>query len=227
MSDTPSALDLIKGRPSVSLAEMLATVTADRTPAYAPPAPVLPNPRPLTEAQRKALEDLPSVYGTVSLAEARMLTSTEVRALLDERQTFDVIEKLIKTRREEIKATVYTHLDVALENTTPDDQLPERDVNGWYVAKGRVGCGDNGAKEFSREVSSSAPSVSVAAIKALADDPECDWVTPNDYLACTRSERVLDEAKVLDLLRRRPEFTVRLLSEVAMPGSKHTALYLR
>ena len=85
--------------------------------------------------------------------------------------------------------------------------------DGWYIAK----CGVDSTqheKGFVRQVQPGSPTLTAEALEAMVGH---HGFTHEDYLACTSAVRVLDEAKVMLHLRKRPEI-VAALQEATVRG---------
>lgn len=212
----------------------------------APPAPIPPPPADpplpavITAEQRDALDRLMEVFGVVVPETRRALTTPEVAALVKERVVLDSIEELATKRKDGIRTAVCNHLDVGIEETArtaqeagEDFEMPSRDEKGHYVAPGKLRAPGE-AKQFSREVRSGTVNVDPELLRKLADDPTVRaglaeagvTFTHDDYLAMTTPKRVLDEAKVMILLRSRPELlhAIRLATKA---GPKTAAVCMR
>lgn len=203
------AIAAVKEKP-LSLNEIAKIVAPPREAAKVPES--IPLPAVISESQRKALEDLSHVYGQVVPAEKRALLPDEVRSLLTERRTLDEIEKLAKVRKDDIRTTVFNHFDVEAEGAGIPEGA-EKDKDGHLILKGEVVVPGEG--KFSRSVRSGSVSINPDKIKELGDDPEVEWITHEDYLACTTQVRVFDEEKAALLLRKKPELirAIALASE--------------
>lgn len=188
----------------VDLSEILTLVS----PGYvSPPAPAkLPLPAVITDEQRAALERFTEVFGSVVPTERRALTEAEGDALLHERAVIVEVKKLAESREADIKTTVHNAMDVDFEATfDPDADLPEgvyRNKDGHYVVEGEVHGGGDTA--FRRGVRAGKDVLDVAALQALADDPDEPCITHAEYLAMTTQTRVVDENKVMLALKSKP-----------------------
>lgn len=175
----------------------------------------LPKKIEMSERVRTAVERFPAtIEKAVTPTERRRLTAEEIASLLDEREDLDLIEKLIKERKDAQKVAVFNHHDVALEDR-PDFKADDFEVSedGWYIAK----CGVDSTqheKGFVRQVQPGSPVLTAEALEAMVGH---HGFTHEDYLACTSAVRVLDEAKVMLHLRKRPEI-VTALQEATVRG---------
>lgn len=197
--------------------------------ALSPPAekPALPSEPPLpaviTEEQEEALRRLPEVFGKVVPHQVRKLTQPELAALAEERDVLDEIARMATKRKDDgIRVAVANHFDTEYQEKHADDEEIERDKRGHIVAADEVRIPDLG-KKFVRQVSESAPGLSGAALKALETTGE---LSHDDYLAMTRPERIVDENKIMLLLRKKPEL-LRALQKATTPASKTASIYLR
>lgn len=162
----------------------------------------------LSDKVRQAVERFPTtIEHAITPTERRALTTEEVIILLDEREDLDLIEKVIKERKEAQRVAVFNHHDVTLEakgaDVTKDLDVSE---DGWYVVKSGVASPKHD-KGFVRQVQEGSPSLTAEALEKLIGE---HGFTKEDYLACTTAVRVLDEAKVMLHLRKRPEIVTAL-----------------
>ena len=181
------------------------------------PAKVSP-PATITKAERAALERLPDVFGQVVPTEVRALTPKEVDQLLDERRVLKTIEDMAKKRTSDgIRTTVLNHNDTVFTEGKDEAELKEADrtKDGHYVAGGKYPGEGEDEQQFSVEVTKGKPALNPNTLKALAEDKDVEWFTHADYLAMTTQTRVFDEAKVMLLLKKKPEL-VRAVREATV-----------
>jgi hypothetical protein len=231
MSDTTTTTDkvtteiaVLASRQTVTSEDVnsaLATIVSDQLSAGATSATTPPTPTTISEAEREALSRLPEVFGRVAPEAPAPLSSLEADALLVERTLLGTIEKLVKTRKDDIRAIVNNALDAALaESGEVDDDTP-RDAHGWCLVPGEV-AGDTEGR-FVRTVRRGSVSVDLDRLQQLADDPECNLLTHEDWLALTRQTRVFDEAKAALALRDNPEL-LRALAEATVTTGANTVV---
>lgn len=176
-----------------------------------------------TSEQLTALASLPSTVAVaVTPTERRRLEADELVALMDERGLLDAVAKLIEDRKEAQRAALFNHFDVEAEST---GQTGERDKKGHLLAKAEVVVPGSG-KKFTREVRSGSPTLTAEALEAVAQDDSVAGFDHDDYIACTTQVRVVDEAKVLLHLRKKPSI-ITALAAATQPGSTTAALYVR
>lgn len=180
----------------------------------------LPKARKMSNDEIAACAILPTIVEhAVTPIERRQLTVDEIVQLLEERKILDEVEKVITARKAAQKIAVFNHHDVALEAALGDAVKDvEVDEDGHYLAEGGVGDAQH-AKGFVRQLRVSGPSVSAPALEAAINDE----FTREDYLACTSPVRVIDEAKVMLHLRRKPRIVADALRRATVPGKKSTA----
>lgn len=183
-----------------------------------------PTPSIITDEERDALARLPELFGQVCPTAPAPLTTDEADALLAERTLLATVEKLAKTRKDDIRAIVSNALDAVLtESGDADDDTP-RDTHGWFLVPGEVAGASNG--RFVRTVRRGSASVDLDRLRELADDPDCELLDHDDWLALTRQTRVFDEAKAALVLRDKPEL-LRALAEATVPGTASTVINQR
>lgn len=234
MSDTPEppsseidalvtqAIDLVN-KGSISLSQVLKALAP---PEERLPVPTkLPLPAVITDAQKAALDKLPTVFGKVVPTERRELAALEIKALWDERQTLDEIGKLAENRKASIRTALFNHFDVMHEQSVGSEGLivdAEFDKDGHYKTEATVPIPDSGMV-FRREVTEGAPTVPLAA---LTDALEAGEITKREFLEMTRQTRVVDEHKVMGVLKKNPKL-IHVLAKRATPGKKTAAFWPR
>lgn len=187
--------------------------------------PVAP-PAVMTDAEKEALARLPEVFGVVCPREPRRLSETEVDALVEERAVLATLEGMMGTRKTDIRTIVFAHLDTEIAEHLDGVMEPPKDGRGNYLVKGEVVSRKHGAR-LTREIRKGSVTVSVAKLKELADDPEVDWFTHEDYLAMTAPVRVVDELNVALFMRKNPEVAVKALAAASERGADQASCYTR
>lgn len=217
-----AAMDKIEGG-SISLKDVLIALSPAQVSADAPA--ILPVPTQITAAQHQAVEKVSKVFGQVVPVERRTLSSTEIAALVEEKETLDELKKMAEGRQENIRITVFNHFDVEAEDMgTAEGVL--RDSNGFYILGGEARGEPDTPKKFTREVRQGSPTLNASALKALADDPEVEDFTHEDYLKMTTQTRVFDESKVILAMKKNPTLAVAI-SKAINPGNKTNSMNLR
>ena len=206
-----------------SLADLMALLALPEQSAVQPAR--IPTAKAITPAQQAAVARLPEVFGRVVPTERRALQPVEVTALVDEKITLDDVKKMAEARLKDVTATIHNHLDVEYEAATPEAERTIRDDNGHYIVEGRSGAEDR-EKEFSRETRQGSSVLNVEALKALDTGEPDALLTHAEFLAMTRQVRIVDEARVLDVIRNKPAL-VRALNAAIEPGKSGTSVYLR
>jgi hypothetical protein len=204
----------------VALTEILSDLVPVRKEAGVTKAKVA-KPVVLSDAARQAVATLPEkIDQAVCPTERRALTAEEIVSLLDERQMLDIVEKVIKDRKDAQKTIVFNHYDVSLEADLGPDGVADlpRDKDGFYVVASGVDA-PGFAKGFVRQVRSASPVLTADALLAQVDGED---FTHDDYLSCTTAVRVIDEAKVMLHLRKKPAI-VEAIRQATQPGSLTTA----
>lgn len=217
---TQVELDLANGK-IVKLSDLTEILSENPTP---PPAPAkVPLPAAITKAQKEALDQLPLLFGSVVPDTKRALTSVEMGTLLQERSTLDTVEKMAKSRKEDIRTTIVNHFDEKLEQSGKT-QGAWRDADGHFVVAAHANVGDQCWSWEVREGSSGG--ISNLTLKDLVDDPDSGF-THKDYLACTAEVRVVDENKLLLHLKKNPHLAAVIGKAVLPKGAPVGSLYVR
>lgn len=196
-----------------------------RPQAPAPAQVVLPPAAIITADEKAALERLPRVFGSVVPTERRDLKTEEVTKLHEERATLDVLEKMIKERKEAIRTTVLNALDVQFEAKADPGPGAARDKDGHYLQAGSINIPET-HQRFSWEVSGGSVDVDPETLLAVADDPEVAEISHQDYLDVTTPVRVVDISKFLAKLKEKPEVLIHTGAFVKQ-GSPRGALNIR
>lgn len=200
------------------------TSTLRRTEVLKPPAK-LPVPRQITTEQGEALVKVVDLFGGVIPLERRALLASEIADLVEERLALDVVADMATKRKDDIRTTFFNHFDVqAEESGEADPETTDRNADGFYAlpaAEAPVH-----GRTPKREISQGSPSVSIAMLKALADDPTVENFSHADYLECTVQQRVFDEHKFMMLLKKKPELLLAI-REAMTPVAKVASFWLR
>jgi len=177
----------------------------------------VPLPVAITPKQKEALERLELLFGIIAPEEVRELTQFEQDCLMDERLTIDEIADMIESRKADIRTIVLNHIDA--ENAQ-DTEYP-RDKNGHILKAAKLP--PSSGQTFSWEVANRGGTLDVTALKALDEVGEIDH---DDYLAMTDQVRVVNEAKVMELLKKKPEL-INKLGAAVTKKSQVGSLYVR
>lgn len=224
-------------RGSISWKALADLLTRGRKPVKVARPEVLPIPAEITETQLLAMKHLLEVFGKVVPTERRVLDSSEIGALIDERLTLDIIKDMAETRIGHIRTTVLNHMDVAKENAFDNvtdrplggDPIEEAliDKEGHYVPDSKVQVGaSNMEKVFSWERSTIAPDIDLDALKALADDETVPDFTHQDWLAMTEQVRVFNEHRAMTHIKKNTKL-LAVLQRCAKAGTARGSLYMR
>jgi hypothetical protein len=215
----------------VKMGDLLKTLYPDAVVIAGQGPAKVPTITTISDAQKAALALLPAIFGKVVPTERRLLTTDELVSVKTERETLDTIAKMIETRKEDIRTTLYNHFDVLDEELGfVDPETEPRDAKGFYVRPAEYVVGE---RKFVRQVSEGAPSFQANNLEALINDPDADGFDPDrpsftraQYLSMTTQTRVVDEAKIMIELRKHPEL-LDVIQQVAKPGNKTSSFYLR
>lgn len=230
-----NALIWFEKKPTASLDDLAAELVPVPEPeplAEAAPFPPVPDQKDLTELERKALQQLPSVFAKVRVTKRRELTATEASTLMDELMVIGVIGKMAAARSEDIKELARHSMDVRAERTgqafpadTAEHRATPRDQHGHYLLAAlqrpeRLNAGD---LEFSQEYRSG---------KVLPEGPALErlhyqegTVSRSEYLAFTEEKRVFSYDKAMRFIRRNPRRGLEILKSItrrSAPGSSLT-----
>lgn len=205
---------------SVSLADLLKALSPKQQSAPVPA--VLPKPAEIAEKERAAMARVPDVFGQVVPTERRALEPVEVKALVIEKQTLDEVKKMAARRLDDIVITVHNHLDVEIEEALEEANRPLRDEKGHYVSAGQAPApGED--QQFTREVKNYAASLSLESLKLREN---LGLLSHEDFLAMTTQIRVIDEAKIMQVLRKKPEL-IKDIAAATTAGKQGTSVQLR
>ena len=216
------------------LTEVVDALDAERLPAKVAtgPAPVPTSPE-ITPDVKRALIDLPKVFGKVIVEERRALTSGEVVSLHSEYKVLKAIGDTLTKRMSVVNENVRSHIDVSLERDGLVDESTDRDSSGHYVvaSKGNPttvhvdGTNENFSLEFR---SGRAGTVSISS-EALLDLYEAGEISREQYLSLTRETRVFDEHKATDEILKDPSLmdVVRKASRRTGQTANGTSLFVR
>jgi hypothetical protein len=205
----------------------------------AAPAPVLPEaeefpapPKPVkvTEALRKGLRALPSVFGIVAPAERRRLDDAEVAALTVEINAIDAVASELGARKTAIQEYMRTHMDFAARDDGTLTSDTQRIASG--VAKGHYllgkpedpyevevqGYGDPWQQRYVKGKTSQDQSLLDELVAA-------DHVSRPEYLALTREARLLDEDKIKAFIKRNPARGLAILAAMTRRSAPSASVY--
>lgn len=199
---------------TITLKDLVETFASDsdaptETPSFAPAV--------ITDEQRAALDRLPEVFGRIMLGEPVELEPEEMRDLHIERDTLDIIEKMAKGRKDDIRSYLLHHF--SLVNADKADELA-RDKDGHLVPSSTVRYPIQGTdKDWSLEPRKGTANFEVETFKRLAEDPEVEDVTYDDYLAVTEQTRVFSEHKAMLHLKKNPKVMDAMAKAVTERGT--------
>lgn len=90
----------------------------------------------ITEQHLAALARLPEIYGKVVPKSDRALNATELALIAEERQTIDLVLKLLEARKSDsIRETLANHMDAVYRRAHPGES-PATDKKGHVAVKG-------------------------------------------------------------------------------------------
>lgn len=185
--------------------------------------PVPPLPSSLASTTLAAVAKLPDVFGKVQPTERRELTPVEVGLLHEERDTLKVIDSEVGHRLDAIRSTLYHHFDVKIEEEDADARTTvETDKDGFYLREGVLPI--KGTDQcFKRETRNGTTTLSPMKLLDLVESGD---LSKEDYLAMTTQTRVVDENKVMLLLKKKPDL-LSVITKAADAGRNFTQLWVR
>lgn len=205
----------------------LLSVVAHKVEPEKPPAK-LPVAAEITAEQKKALGNIPKVFGQVVPGPRRILTEVELSQLMAETDSLDTVKAMAEKRKDAIRTTVFNHFDLRYEaylrETCGDDEetyktllaATPRDKDGHYVvANEERPLGQS--KLFRRAVRAGSVSINPVELQRLIDGP-VGTEGHDDWLAMTEQVRVLREDLIMARLREKPAL-VSVLAKVTTEGN--------
>jgi hypothetical protein len=204
--------------------------------------PPLPRKIELTAAVQQAMDNMSDLFCMVVPESRRTLSDKELRTLHLERTAIKIVTGALSGREEAIKETIRNHMDedavakgIAVSRALVDSATGEmiveatpRDVHGHYVlatAQQREEAPIPGTDQvFVREYRAPSTHADTDALHLKAEDGE---ITREEYLAFTRSIRVIDEAKVWEFIKKNPERGLEILGSITKHGLPSTAFNVR
>jgi hypothetical protein len=214
---------------SITWAALAKALVRHRPTEQPAPPPKLPLPAKINEDQIKALTRLLEIFGSVVPTVRRALEPKERAAIMEERQTLDVVGGMVETRKEGIRTSVLNHNDVTREHDNGGKPLTDAptDKDGHYLADDKdIITVPDSDRVFSWETSRREPDINLDKLKALADDPAVPEITHADWLAMTTQTRVFDEHKTMTHLKDNPAL-LSIIARAAEPAVVRGALYVR
>lgn len=215
---TPQTADIVQKllRRGVDLMDILKEVGL--APAPERSTGTVPAPSQITEAERDALKKLPEVFGKVCPTNPRLLNGPEKKAVDIERGYITTIEKMVTTRKEDIRHILNNHLDRRAEEAgiTGGEDL---DRHGHWLIKNADPIPDTN-REISRTIQHYEPTYdSVALYRAY----EAGDITREQYNALTSRPEVarqIDETKAAKEIAKDPTLLGVLAQYGTRPGRK-------
>jgi hypothetical protein len=213
----------------ITLGELMDALAAQN--AEGKPTDTLPPPTParisISDDQRILMRRLAVQLAELALPDSpRELTETE-------RQEFIPIWADVKSAKDAVvnaetalRESFANHMDAEARRTAPEDAALPIDGHGHVLREGEV-TADGVSQRVTRELrGGKANPLSLLDLQHLESNGEIDHRT---FLAMTEAvpaTRRVDEAKIMDLLAKRPEL-VQTLASVATLSDKSASYYLR
>lgn len=185
------------------------------------PVPVLE----LTEAEQDAITALLQVIEDVRLpSSARKMEPKEISDVVRLKAAAEKAGKAVEKATLAAKVAFFNHADeVATEKGQVDDTTPIT-KEGWFVIEDKIsGAVPGEGQKPVREVRSGSVTLAAEDLKALVDSGDLDHA---DYLALTRQVRVLDEARLHEVIDRKPHLA-EVIDKAVKVGSPQASFTLR
>jgi hypothetical protein len=186
----------------------------------------LPLPASITLTEIDALSEITTKYGRVIPTEVRQLKEDEVEEIFTERSTLETIKKMVANREADIRTTLLNHFDV--KNVHRVNESTPRDKDGHFILESAEPI-PNTRQKFTWEVRPGTPTISVAELKKMAQDPEDCRISWADYLSMTKvpePERTFSEDKALEALKKSPKL-LEAIAAAAVPAKVTGAFFVR
>lgn len=152
----------------------------------------------ITAEDGAALVALPEVFGKVQPTERREVTVAEANLLMREAQVIKTITDLLEGREEAIKTIVRHHLDIQAEAAGAAGPDTPRTPVGNYAVPGSLPAPETG-QQFNRILTKGRTSIDSARLKELF---QAGAISREEYLSFTREERVFDEMKAREAIKK-------------------------
>ncbi|MGA5598437.1 hypothetical protein ACPCSE_29805 [Streptomyces cellulosae] len=224
--DFDGAVAVLQKDKNASLTDLLADLAT--LPVTAPPAE---KKKPSKEAAsqdveeaRQAIQALPEVFGTVKEPAARrQFSPAELRKVLAEKSAIADAKSRITKREAALNEMISTHFDVYAESLGLVDETVPKDAKGHYLigSKGnRLEQAVEGTDQLlTRE---KATDKSELSHDLLLDAYEQGKISRAEYLAFTKTIRVIDEDKISSALlskarRQRAQVIIAMITQIK-PG---------
>lgn len=230
--DVDAAAAALSGDPNLSITDLLTQLTSPPPVEADAKTSVMPKKTELPAPVVKAMDALPTLFGTVQPATRRTLNKPEQARIADERAAIDLVIKALEKRKTEIQEIVSTHFDVDAEKKGLADSETARDEKGHYMIA------SPGAPElqyipghknyWARQRQGDKTVPSETKLKAAYDKGE---ISKEEYYAVTRpvSDRVIDEDRIRKMMvsaEQRP-VVQKVLSLISVTTRGRNSIYLK
>jgi hypothetical protein len=185
-----------------------------------PKAPALP------EAVYDSYLDLPSVLLDLDLPTSRrQMSPAELKAATVATEKIKAAQAALTTALEQIRMAAFNHFDSVAAEAGLLNVETKLTKEGWAILEDKQSGAVPGlAQKLVREVSGGSPELTEASLHSLE---ESDEITHDEYLGMTRQVRIVDEARVLEWLRRNPGKTEVLGDVITSKTAPSARLVLR
>jgi hypothetical protein len=220
------AMELVLNSGSVTMDDLARLLAGTMEPESVPEK--LPVPAIITPTEKLALKKLPEAFGSVVPLERRRLTFFELTEIYGERQLLDTVETMVNRRKANLKLTVVNHFDVTLEKNDAVGPETLRQNEGHYLIPSSEPIPETHQK-FTWEISEGAPQISPMELQKMAEDPECELISHDEWLSMTvipTPRRVFSEEKAMKALRANPKL-MEAMAKATIPGRKIGSFHIR
>lgn len=203
--------------------------------------PELPKPASVTPALKKALRELPAVFGEVKPTARRTLEKDELKKITDEALAISKVTKPLGTRLKAISEIVRTHMDVQAEKDAL--AIPEPVIRGGRTLEPTPRVAAGVAKDHYLLAQPEKPyeisvegyddtwqarhtkgdaSQSHDELLRLYDEEK---ITREEYLGFTETRRTLSGDKIAAAIKKNPERSLQILAAITTREAPSYSLY--
>lgn len=187
----------------------------------------------ITEQHIEALKRLPEIYGKVVPKTDRALNASELATIAEERQTIDLVLKLLEARKSDsIRETLANHLDHVYFKAHPGEE-PPTDKHGHVAVKGapeNEALVKGGRWKVARTVSGGKKVLTLSEVEMLKaegkiSDEVYERIT-REIIPPTTPVRVLDEEGLVAAMKSDPGLAYTL-AQAARTSDTTTSITIK